>query len=85
MQALQYESLSEILFRLQHFIFDFPVIEYRPCRTFSLDQCSSLRFFLRYGVDLPYSEAVITPESVKIPEKKAIWNIGLTAEFDCRY
>jgi len=64
---------------------DFPVVEYRPFRTFSLDQSSSLRLYLSFGVDFPYNENVVAPEGSTIPELKAIWNIGLTAEFDWRY
>jgi hypothetical protein len=64
---------------------DFPVVEYRPFRTFSLDQSSSLRLYLSFGVDFPYSESVVAPEGSALPDLKAIWNIGLTAEFDWRY
>ena len=67
------------------FQFDFPVVEYRPFRTFSMDQSSSLRLFLSFGVDFPYAESVVAPEASMIPELKAIWNIGLTAEFDWRH
>ena len=64
---------------------DFPVLEYRPFRTFSLDQSSSLCFKLSFGVDLPYDEEIILPEGGVLPELKAVWNIGLTMEFDWRY
>jgi len=64
---------------------DFPVVEYRPFRTFSLDQSSSLRLYLSFGVDFPYDAQVVAPEGGTIPELKAVWNIGLTAEFDWRY
>jgi len=64
---------------------DFPVVEYRPFRTFSLDQSSSLRIFLSFGVDFPYSEQLVLPEEGTLPDLKPIWNIGLTAEFDWRY
>ena len=64
---------------------NFPVLEYKPFRTFSLDQSSSLSFKLSFGVDLPYDEVLILPEGGAPPELKAVWNIGLTAEFDWRY
>ena len=64
---------------------DFPVVEYRPFRTFSLDQSSSLRVFLSFGVDFPYDAELVASESGTLPELKPIWNIGLTAEFDWRY
>jgi hypothetical protein len=64
---------------------DFPVVEYRPFRTFSLDQSSSLRFYLSFGVDFPYNAQLVAPENGTLPELKPVWNIGLTAEFDWRY
>jgi len=64
---------------------DFPVLEYRPFRTFSLDQSSSLCFLLSFGVDFPYDEQVVLPEEAVLPDLKAVWNIGLTMEFDWRY
>lgn len=64
---------------------DFPVVEYRPFRTFSLDQSSSLRLYFSFGVDFPYSVSVIAPAGGTLPNLKPIWNIGLTAEFDWRY
>lgn len=64
---------------------DFPIVEYRPFRTFSLDQSSSLCFKLSFGVDFPYDEEIILPEGAMLPELKAVWNIGLTMEFDWRY
>jgi hypothetical protein len=64
---------------------DFPVLEYRPFRTFSLDQSSSLCFKLSFGVDFPYGEQIVLPEGGTLPELKAVWNIGLTMEFDWRY
>lgn len=64
---------------------DFPVLEYRPFRTFSLDQSSSLCSKLSFGVDLPFDEEIILPESGVLPELKAVWNVGLTMELDWRY
>ncbi len=64
---------------------DFPVVEYRPFRTFSLDQSSSLRIMFSFGVDFPYDAQVVLPNGGTLPELKPVWNIGLTAEFDWRY
>lgn len=64
---------------------DFPVLEYRPFRTFSLDQSSSLVFQLNFGVDLPYGQELILPEGGTIPELKSVWYIGLRTAFDWRY
>jgi hypothetical protein len=64
---------------------DFPIVEYRPFRTFSLDQSSSLVIQLNVGVDIPYSETVILPDGAPVPELDAIWYVGLRFAFDWRY
>jgi hypothetical protein len=64
---------------------DFPIVEYRPFRTFSLDQSSSLVVQLNFGVDIPYSETLIAPEGAPVPELDAIWYVGLRFAFDWRY
>ena len=71
---------------------DFPIVEYRPFRTFSLDQSSSLVIQLNVGVDIPYSENIIYNretgdelEGVAIPELDNIWYIGMRFAFDWRY
>jgi hypothetical protein len=64
---------------------DFPVVEYRPFRTFSLDQSSSLVIQLNVGVDIPHSETVIAPEGSSVPDLDAIWYIGMRFAFDWRY
>jgi len=67
------------------FQFDFPVVEYRPFRTFSLDQSSSLRVLFSFGVDIPYGAELVASTNNMLPDLKAVWNISLTAEFDWRY
>ncbi len=64
---------------------DFPIVEYRPFRTFSLDQSSSLVIQLNVGVDIPRNETVIAPEGVDIPELDTVWYIGMRFAFDWRY
>ena len=64
---------------------DFPVVEYRPFRTFSLDQSSSLVIQLNFGVDIPYDGSVIAPEGIEVPDLKPVWYIGLRTAFDWRY
>jgi hypothetical protein len=64
---------------------DFPVVEYRPFRTFSSDQSSSLVFQLNFGVDIPHSESIRLPEGVETPELRPVWYIGLRTAFDWRY
>ena len=65
--------------------FDFPILEYRPFRTFSLDQSSSLVFQLNFGVDIPYGETAILPEGVEAPALKPVYYVGIRTAFDWRY
>jgi len=64
---------------------NFPIVEYRPFRTFSLDQSSSLVIQLNVGVDIPRNESVIAPEGAAIPELDNVWYIGMRFAFDWRY
>ncbi|MCH7965000.1 MAG: hypothetical protein IH852_13800 [Bacteroidetes bacterium] len=64
---------------------DFPILEYRPFRTFALDQSSSLVIQINFGVDIPNSETVIVPPGVEIPELDNVWYVGVRFAFDWRY
>ena len=64
---------------------DFPLLEYRPFRTFSLEQSSSMMVQLNGGVDIPTRLSVIAPVGSAEPELKPIWFIGLRIAFDWRY
>ncbi len=64
---------------------DFPLLEYRPFRTFSLDQSSSLVFQFNFGVDIPHSVVLVAPEGIETPELRPVWYVGLRAAFDWRY
>ena len=61
---------------------DFPLLEYRPFRTFSLDQSSSLVLQFNFGVDIPHSERVVVPEGIETPELRPVRYIGMRAAFD---
>jgi hypothetical protein len=65
--------------------FDFPVLEYRPFRTFSLDQSSSLVLQFNFGVDIPHDVVLVAPEGIDTPELRPVWYVGLRAAFDWRY
>ena len=65
--------------------FDLPILEYRPFRTFSLDQSSSLVFQLNFGFDIPHSETVLVPKEVSVPELKTIYYLGIRMAFDWCY
>ena len=64
--------------------FDFPILEYRPFRTFSLNQSSSLIFQLTGGFDIPHSASVLLPTGSTAPELKTLWHLGARIEFDWR-
>jgi hypothetical protein len=64
---------------------DLPILEYRPFRTFSSDQSSSLVFQLNFGVDIPHNESTQLPVGLETPDLKPVWYIGLRAAFDWRY
>jgi len=79
----QAEGTKLVQFRSTQF--DLPILEYRPFRTFSLDQSSSLVFQLNFGFDIPHSETVLVPEGSKVPELKTIYYLGIRMAFDWRY
>jgi len=64
---------------------EFPIVEYRPFRTFSRDQSSSLVIQLQIGVDIPHSETVLAPAGASVPDLQPVWYIGLRTAFDWRY
>ncbi len=75
---------SATLISLRSTAFEFPVVEYRPFRTFSLDQSSSLLMQLFGGVDIPRTRSVIGPTGAPEPDLKTVRFIGLRIVFDWR-
>lgn len=65
--------------------FQFPVIEYRPFRTFSLNQSSSLSVQLFGGFEVPLHVSVVQPPGAPKPDAKTVWQFGLRLPFDWRY
>lgn len=64
--------------------FEFPIIEYRPFRTFSMDQSSSILVQLYGGFDVPRVRSVIAPEGAPEPGLKTVWYGGIRIIFDWR-
>jgi hypothetical protein len=64
--------------------FDFPLIEYRPFRSFSMDQSSGLVVQLIFGFDVPEVLSVKSPSDVPVPEFRTVWHTGLRVSFDWR-
>jgi len=64
---------------------EFPLLEYRPFRTFSMNQSSSLVAQLYGGVDIPTKVSVVAPAGVEEPSLRNNWFIGVRVAFDWRY
>jgi len=73
------------LVSLKSVYFDFPIIEYRPFRSFSADQSSTLLFQLFVGFDKTVDEKVETPVGAPSPDLGNINIIGIRMIFDWRY
>lgn len=64
---------------------ELPLVEYRPFRTFSMNQSSSLVFQLYGGVDIPTKVSVYAPEDAPLPDVRNNWFAGMRVAFDWRY
>jgi hypothetical protein len=68
--------------------FEFPIVEYRPFRTYSSRQTGSLLFQLHAGFDIPGKREILmapTETYTTLPETKTIWSVGIRLVFDYRY
>jgi len=74
-QLLNYKSVQ----------LSFPVLEYRPLRTFSMDQSTSWLFQVEFGVDIPYGASVVVPQESITPQLRTIWYLGIRTALDWRY
>jgi hypothetical protein len=72
------------LIKLRSVSFDFPVLEYRPFRSFSLDQSSSLLAQLYFGFESSQPVSSISPAGAPEPDMKRIWYTGIRIAFDWR-
>ncbi len=81
---LEYDQLQ--LVEIKSIKFTFPILEYRPFRSFALDQSSSLVFQLYGGFDYPASVHVVAAGSqVRDPNARTYWFTGLRLSFDWRH
>jgi hypothetical protein len=64
---------------------EFPLVEYRPFRTFSMNQSSSMIVQLYGGVDFPTRISVVAPAGAPEPSVRNNWFAGLRVAFDWRY
>jgi hypothetical protein len=65
--------------------FDFPILEYRPFRTFSQDQTAGLLVQLYTGFEFPTSVSVVDPVGTPEPDLGTIFHFGIRVAFDWRY
>ena len=64
---------------------EFPVLEYRLFRTFSVNQSSSLMLQPYVGFDTPTSVSVISPANTRTPDAHTIVTTGVRVVFDWRH
>jgi len=65
--------------------YELPILEYRPFRSFSENQSSSIIFQLYGGADVPRGEKTYLPFGESTPELDTIWYLGIRMTFDWRY
>jgi len=76
---------GDTLIDLKSISFDFPIIEYRPFRTFSQDQTAGLLVQLYTGFEFPTSVSVVAPAGAPEPDLGTIFHFGIRVAFDWRY
>ena len=66
---------------------EFPIVEYRPFRSFDADQRSSLFIQLFGGIDFPHDIEVLDsdPVTTTTPELETLWSLGIRLVFDWRH
>jgi len=65
--------------------YELPIVEYRPYRSFSGNQSSSVVFQLYGGADVPRGGRVVLPADTPAADLGTIWFIGVRMIFDWRY
>lgn len=65
--------------------FDIPILEYRPYRSFSSDQSSTVLFQLFAGIDVPHGESTERPVGAVPANLDTVYSLGIRMTFDWRY
>ena len=65
--------------------YDLPILEYRPYRSFSSNQSSSVVFQLFAGADVPRDGTTEFPAAATAPDLHTVWFVGVRMVFDWRY
>jgi hypothetical protein len=64
---------------------EFPILEYRLFRDFSVNQSSGLMLQPYVGFDMPTAVSVVSPTGAPIPDAHTIVTTGVRVVFDWRY
>jgi hypothetical protein len=77
--------LNNTLVAVRSIQVDFPILEYRPFRSFSRNQTSSVLIQLYAGFDRPTQTSVVAPVGAPTPDLRTIGLIGIRVAFDWRH
>jgi hypothetical protein len=64
--------------------YDLPILEYRPYRSFTGNQSSSLLIQLFVDADVPKLGPVVSPVGTSVPQGQTVWGFGIRMVFDWR-
>jgi hypothetical protein len=64
---------------------EFPFLEYRPFRSFTVNQSTSLAIQFNAGLDIPGKVTMLDPAGAPAVNLKTIWFLGIRIYFDWRY
>jgi hypothetical protein len=78
-------TTNSTLVTLRSLQVELPILEYRPFRSFALDQSSSLMIQFYAGFDTPLQSSVVFPEGAPKPELRTVGLGGIRVVFDWRY
>ncbi|MEN9685071.1 MAG: hypothetical protein RLZZ28_857 [Bacteroidota bacterium] len=78
-------SAKSLLVEFKSTKIDFPILEYRPFKTFSTNQSSNILFQFSAGIDMIRQPQVLLPVGEPMIEMKNIWYIGFRAMFNWRH
>ena len=74
-QVVNYKSTS----------YDLPLLEYRPYRSFSSNQSSSVMLQLFLSADVPDDVSIAAPVGGTVPDLDTVWSVGVRMVFDWRH
>jgi hypothetical protein len=73
------------LISMQSWQLEFPFLEYRPFRSFSVNQSTSLAVQFNAGMDIPGKVTMLDPADAPEVSLKTVWFLGVRVYFDWRY